>query len=182
MCCHANHMTCCILSTPETTLTEHLLAMRMTKIITEIIDIRMQYSCVCVWIERNSTITLWCYCDDYWLTLQCWHCCLRLTRVALFSNVTASFLINSMEQILHNEHLLIDNNMYSYTEVCFAQPHTQLLGYTLLMAKTFMNLVVTWKFKRTHNMLPLRKPCVYIFQCSHLTEKAKGLEEIIKLL
>ena len=32
------------------------------------------------------------------LTLQCWHCCLRLTRVALFSNVTASFLINSVKE------------------------------------------------------------------------------------
>ena len=62
--------------------------------------------CVCVCWE-NSIVTLWYYCDVYrdyrWLTLQCWHCCLRLTRVALFSNVTASFLINSIEQVLHND-------------------------------------------------------------------------------
>ena len=120
--------------------------MRMTKIITAIIDIRMQYSCVpivcvCVCLEEcdvrvgiYSVCVCVCVCacvrihvcrvrergqlhcvmntlGYQWLTLQCWHCCLRLTRVALFSNVTASFLMNSTERVLCNDlnHLSANN-------------------------------------------------------------------------
>ena len=43
--------------------------------------------------ERENDVRL--YTVNGQLTLQCLHCCWRLTRVALFSNVTASFFINS---------------------------------------------------------------------------------------